>query len=429
MKGLLFSLFLVVTLLIPGQAPATSTGTGGAITLDQAVDAVMDRNPSLAVTWQEIRARRAAARQAGLAPNPTLFGEMEEFGGSGEYAGTGSLTTRLGISQEIPLGGRIGKRVREAEASVTVADLEHRLRLAEIKALAETRFYETFTLQERLKLLVEQTGLVEKGHEVVSKRVRIGEAPPLDLTRSGIELASARIEAEQARRQLDSARFTLAETWGAKVPDFSSLAGDYRQHALLSDAEAALRLEQSPAALLLKAERDRSEAALETARTLAFADLELEGGLQRFRASDDHALFLGISIPLPLFDRNQGSIAEAEAATEKARQERSAGMLALHTELRETRQRLTATGQALQSLETTVLPATREAYDAVSKAYMAGEIDILALLDSQRTLVQARLSRLQLLHELETGAIAVARLLGDGLRTPVPADATISVND
>ena len=66
--------------------------------------------------------------------------------------------------------------------------------------------------------------------------------------------------------------------------------------------------------------------------------------------------------------------------------------------------------QALQALETRVLPASQQAYESIGKAYRAGEIDILALLDAQRTWLETRMNRLELLYDRENGRIAVNRL-------------------
>ncbi|MBU1710683.1 MAG: hypothetical protein KKE17_11820, partial [Proteobacteria bacterium] len=106
-------------IVLRGQIPAESSQSKAvdSITLDWAIEATLNQHPSLAATWYEIKARQGVALQAELSPNPAFFGEMEEFGGSGEVSGTAIMSSRIGISQEFLLGGKIAKRKRKAEAS------------------------------------------------------------------------------------------------------------------------------------------------------------------------------------------------------------------------------------------------------------------------------------------------------------------------
>lgn len=407
-------------IVLHGETPAelTPAEPSDSITLDWVLDAAINRHPSLAVTWYEIKARQGAAQQAGLLPNPALFGEMEEFGGSGDFSGTGAMSSRIGISQKFPLGGKIGKRVREAEAATKVSDLEHQAKVVEVRALVERRFFDVFTLQERLNLQTEQMELIQKTHDVVVKRVKIGDTSPLDLARSQVELALARIEIEQTRKELESARYVLAESWGSKSPLFSTVSAHYQPDPNFTEQELKEALEQSPAWRLMEEQFAKADAALDLARAQSIPDFELEGGVQRFNESDDHALFLGVSIPLPLFDRNQGGVAEAKATTRKAYHQREAGFLALHTEFQEAWHKLVSTRQAVKSLETEVLPAAQNAYESISKAYKAGEVDILGLLDAQRTWAETRKIRLGLVHELESSRIEIKRLIGEEATVP-----------
>ncbi|MBU1710268.1 MAG: TolC family protein [Proteobacteria bacterium] len=400
-------------IVLRGQIPAESppSETVDSISLDWAVEATLNQHPSLAATWYEIKARQGAALQAELSPNPAFFGEIEEFGGSGEVSGTAVMSSRIGISQEFLLGGKIAKRKRKAEASTRIASLEYGAKIMEIRALVEKRFLEVFTLQERLHLQSEHLDFIQKTHDVVMKRVKAGDASPLDLSRSQIELASARIGIDQIRNELEVARHALAGLWGARSPVFSSVSAQYKLDQNFTEQELKEDLEQSPVWRLQEEQIVHAGAALDLAEAQRIPDIELEGGVQQFNESDDHAFFLGITIPLTLFDRNQGGIAEARAMKRKAHYEKESKFLALHMELQEAWQKLVSTRQAVQSLETEVLSIAQNAYESISKAYMSGEVDILRLLDAQRTWVEIRMVRLDLLHELESSRIEIKRLV------------------
>ena len=102
-----------------------------------------------------------------------------------------------------------------------------------------------------------------------------------------------------------------------------------------------------------------------------------------------------------MFDRNQGGVAEAKAMALKAQHQRRAGFLSLSTELKGVWLNLVSASQAVQSLEMEVIPTARNAYESISKAYKAGVVDVLALLDAQRIWVETRKTHLDLLHKLE----------------------------
>jgi len=416
LAGTPFAHFNPPQIVLNEETPAelTPAEPTGSITLDMALDAAINRHPSLAATWYEIKARQGAVQQAGLPPNPALFGAMEEFGGSGNFSGTGAMSSRIGISQELLLGGKIGKRARVAEAAASIAELEHQAKIMEVSAQVERRFFAVFALQKRLHLQAEQLDLMEKSHDVVAKRVKTGDTSPLDLPRSQVDLVSARIAIAQTGKELEAARYALAESWGSALPLFSTVSTQYQSGPDFTEQELREALEQSPAWRLQEEQFARADAALALAESQRIPDLELEGGVQRFNEYDGHAFFLGVSIPLPLFDRNQGGIAEAKATKRKAHHEREAGFLALHTELQEAWRKLRSIRQTVGSLETEVLPAAQHTYESISKAYKAGEIDILGLLDAQRTWVEARKARLDLLHELENSRIEIKRLIGEG---------------
>ena len=65
-----------------------------------------------------------------------------------------------------------------------------------------------------------------------------------------------------------------------------------------------------------------------------------------------------------------------------------------------------------------MIPAAQNAYESISKAYKAGEVNIFGLLDAQRTWVEIRKTRLGLLHELESSRIEIKRLTGEGAAVP-----------
>ncbi len=382
--------------------PEPTEEPGGVITLDDALQAAMGRHPSLAAAWHEIKAHEGKARQAGMIPNPSLSGEFEEFSGSGEYSGRDIMSASIGISQEFPLGGKLAKRVQEADAETELSVQARAVQIITLQTEVKKRFIRVHMLQEQLKLEQEKLRLVKASSDAISKRVSAGEASPLDQAKIAVELASAGVAVERVKRELDAARYALASSWAGSKPTFTEVRANYPMVAdIPSENELLTLIEENPAYRILGKRVSLASASLNLAKAEAWMDIELGGGVQQFEETNDHAYFFEVSIPIPLFDRNQGAIQAARESLNSAEKRQEAGMLELKENLLETAKRLGSVQYAFLAMQNTVLPAAEKAYVSVQKGYMAGEQDYLEFLDAQHTLLETRRERLELLSELQ----------------------------
>jgi cobalt-zinc-cadmium efflux system outer membrane protein len=133
---------------------------------------------------------------------------------------------------------------------------------------------------------------------------------------------------------------------------------------------------------------ERRRALVDVERTKAKPDVVVSLGAKRVNEQGLTQAVVGIAIPLPVFDRNQGSILEAPRRSEKASDELEANRLRLVAELQEASNRLFVARTSLQTLQDTVLPSAEQAYDAASKGLEAGKFGFLEVLDAQRSLLQ-----------------------------------------
>jgi len=384
----------------PEEAPGEYEEPKGTITLADAVQAALRGHPGLAAAWHEVRAREGAERQAGLPPNPTIFGEVDEFGGSGGLAGTDAMETSIGINQEIPLGRKISRSKKVAKVDTDLARLDRVLAYLELRTAVRKRFLRVYVLQETLGLEERNLERVVAMHDAIIERVRSGDVPPLDQAKASVALASARVAVERVKRDLAASRYALAAVWGSKIPAFTRVKAEYSEIPDLPDDEDLFNaLESSPAYRHLDMQVSREHAAVGLAGAEAWPDLEVEGGVRKFRETSEHAFFLELSIPIPLFDRNQGGIQEAWETLNKTWMQKEAGLLELRSRVIEIAKRLRAIRADYDANQQTILPVAEQMYEAVAKAYRAGEQDYLELLDAQRTLLDARRPHLELLTE------------------------------
>ena len=372
----------------------------GEISLEDAVRAALDRHPALAAAWYEIKAREGAAHQAGALPNPRIFTEIDQFGGTGGFSGKGMMESTFGVSQEIPLGGKISKSRKVAGVEVELAGLDRMIAYLELRKTVQKRFLRVYALQETLGLEKKNLELLAATHEAIGKRVLSGDISPLDQSRAEVELVTARADVDVIERDLEAARFALASCWGSRTPLFSLVKADYGEIPDLPAEEILLgTLEQGPRYRQLEIQVSREKASLELAKAKSWPDIEIGGAYRRFNESDDRAWLLELNLPVPLFDRNRGGIDEARQTLNKTVKGKEAGLIELSNGVIETSKRMRAMRAGYLSGRDTILPAADRAFQAVSTAYGAGERNYLELLDAQRTLLKVRRAHIERLTE------------------------------
>jgi cobalt-zinc-cadmium efflux system outer membrane protein len=91
-----------------------------------------------------------------------------------------------------------------------------------------------------------------------------------------------------------------------------------------------------------------------------------------------------LTVPLPLFSRNQGGIARASAEVEQQRHELDRAILGVRRDVQEAYQTLQSRTQLLHSLEQDYVPSARKAREIAQESYRLGALDLIALLDSER---------------------------------------------
>jgi len=148
----------------------------------------------------------------------------------------------------------------------------------------------------------------------------------------------------------------------------------------------------------------------------AVPDVTLRGGVSRFSIFNDHAFMLGLSVPLPIFDRNRGAILESYRRLDKALDEQRGAQLRTRSELSDAYERTQAVAVELSLLRESILPGTRSAFDAATRGYELGKFGILDVLDAQHALFQARTQHLRALAEYRRGTSELERLSGIALR-------------
>src|SRR3546814_28834 len=165
---------------------------------------------------------------------------------------------------------------------------------------------------------------------------------------------------------------------------------------------------------LLRREADirRSQAELEVERSRAVPDLTVSAGVRQFHETDDSAFLVGVSIPIPVFDRNRGAIQRAGAELVAAEAELAAERLELFTGITAARARLATARDNAVALRSSILPKAEKAFSFAQEGYRQGKFSYLEVLDAQRTLFEARRELIDALQAFHDGRAEFDRLAG-----------------
>jgi cobalt-zinc-cadmium efflux system outer membrane protein len=420
---------------------------GTPLSLGEALRKALEGNPNLAARAWDIPAASAGATRAGLRPNPELSLEVEQLdidGAEGSttrgydlglsaggpaagistaharsesgFFGAAELTLRL--SQVIELGGKRAARIAAAQRGEEVAAWDVEAARYALALDVMERFTRVLAAQERARQAASIKALAMRLAETVAAQVEAGSVSPLEGRRARAEARRLALAVDTAEAALASARIALAETWGAATADFGRAAGDLDALPALPDRAVLLAAaRETPAIQRWTSELARREALVRLADRDATPDLRLTFGYRAERrvgnasrgvsvgtdglglsrtvteTDDDwaHSLVLGGSIPIPLFDRNQGGRAEARVALRRAEDERRAAETALVATLNRLHVEAAGALRQLRGLEDDVLPELEATYALTREGYERGKFDFIAVLDAEHAVADARI--------------------------------------
>ena len=404
MRYLILPLGLAAALLSP--LPSLAQAPAGPLTLDQAIELAAARNPSVSAARRELEAADGAIQQAGALRNPTLNASIEDLRRE-------TRTTTTTVDFPLELGGKRAARVTAAERARDVALAALANAQAQARATVIAAFFQAVVAQERAKLTAASADLARRGAEAVGKRVLAGKVSPVEETRAKVDHANAQLEAAEAQAELDVARQALAAALGEQEPRFGAVVPDATAvPARPGTTQLISVLDASPSLVASRAEVERRRALIDVERTRARPDVTLSVGAKRDNELGRTQAVVGVSIPLPFFDRNQGSIYEATKLADKAGDEMEATRLRLASEVQQASSRLRVARTSLNTLQTTVLPAAESAYEAATKGFEAGKFGFIDVLDAQRSLLAARSRYLNTLAAAYQAATAIDRIVG-----------------
>ncbi|WP_454633538.1 divalent metal ion exporter subunit IhpA [Bradyrhizobium cenepequi] len=400
----------LLIVIIPARAAERVRG----LTLPQALQRALAANPRLTAAERDIGIAGGLRIQAGVLPNPDVQFELDNALGSGPYKGLRSAETNLQLSQLVELGGKREARVAAGEAGIGAAVWQRRATRLEVLSEAAIAFITIVSSQRRIEIFDEQIASFDTLMPLLQRRVQEGASSPAETLRAQVAADLFRVERERAKTQLALARRDLAILMGDSSPRFGVAAGRLSNIGDPPAFRSVLQaIEANPQLMRWTAVAAQRNAELLIARLKVIQDPRISVGWRHFQDTNDNAVRLSVSVPLPVFDQNTGNIIAAQETLAKTDAERATNKLALTSIVGRAYDTLTGALAEIKLLRSSIIPNSRNAAETIQSGYLQGRFTLLELLDVKGSVLQAQLREQEALQNFHVAIATIEGLVGN----------------
>ena len=402
---------LVIVVLVQGMGVSAQGGPPvlpATVTLDEVLKLLEERSPRIAAERASIRVTAADRITAQTLPNPSV-----SYGGVHLVSGlsTGATTQhQVVVEQPLLLFRQRQARLDAADANVHAEDA----RVAEVLAGRRLAVRQTFasllSRQEQLQIVQESLVHLERLQQLVRARAAAGDRSRYEVLRVEIETESLRVQAMNAATDVEDVSGQLAALLG--LPGWSPRAvGALEVGAVSTDVEVLWRTAERrrPSLVALRQQQAAARGGLVVARRERFPVPALSAGTQVTRDVNGTSAFVGFSLPLGIFDHNQGAVAKATAQIDAADLLIQAALGEARAEIERAATVLKKRRDALHAFQGAVSERVPTLRRMAEDAYREGSADILELLDANRSLRDFQLARVQ---QFEAVRLAEETIIG-----------------
>jgi cobalt-zinc-cadmium efflux system outer membrane protein len=399
--------------VIPAAAvlPAGKTPTSSQPhSLDALTQLALAGHPRLAQAGFTVEAARGRAIQAGLYPNPTVSVTGDELG---DVQGPSGIWTVPYASQEIVTGGKLKLSRAAADRETDQAAVQLAVQRYVLLAAVRQAYFDALASQRRVEVLSEVLDLVEKAVEQTAGVVKAQQAARLILIQLQTEAGRVRAERDAAKRELPATYQRLAAVVGAPSLSITRVEGTLEGPLPEYDVTAAQRfvLATHPEVKAALAGVERARLLLRRAEAEPIPNVTVGVGYMRQGQNRSNDWTLGASMPVPVWNRNQGNIRAAKAQVGEAVKEVERIQADLADRLAASVRTYEAARERAEKYRSGVLPFAKEAQEISLAAFKGGQFESLQVLQAQRALAEANAEYVRTLGEAWRAAGAISGLL------------------
>ena len=420
--------FIMISSIVVFAASAVAQDLPPVLSLQDAIQMARGRNPTLAAASNEVEMAEGARLQASQWLNPAITSTSEGyplFESSSKPSFWDAQDFTLRADQEIELGDRRKLRTASAATGVDIAR-SRQLDQRRLVDLAVQRVYLQAVLA-KAERAVARAALEDIDRMLGITKARLGQGEI-----AGGELRRLQVERLRFVDDLFATDLALRNAKAALLAaiGYPDLARDFDVSGALTELPAVFNafgtgvasttldrpaievqaMAGRPDLLAARTEQQRADTETQLQRALRTANLTVGGGYKRTETSD--GVVFGVTVPLPLFNRNPGGIARAEAERRRAGNLATATEIGVRLDVQQAVNAIEVNQARVRYIEQETLVAAREARDAVMAAYQVGEAGLIDYLDAQRAFRDTLRIYNRALYERRLSGFEVAAAIG-----------------
>jgi cobalt-zinc-cadmium efflux system outer membrane protein len=408
-------------LMPPGTAPDTTyqgSEESTVLSVQKALQVALDNNPKLHQREQELRWTKGQQKLSLGIENPELY-YMKEGIDNGSYS-----EQRWAVSQSLNFPLQSAQRYKQYDQQYASAEASVEAVKLQIKADVKKAYTDLSYAIERYHLTREQVNLAEQLLNTARTRLEVGETTKFDVLQAEIQLAEANNDRADSQQMIQRARYELFNVIGLEpeqqVYDITFPDTLRYVHYDIQQEEVLAQIDTHP---LLSTETKQLEAQqwnLKAAKSSWLPDIRVDYYRQELPATTSDGFSfqgfeLGFKVPLWFFTNQQGTVQKAQADLKRQEWRRTEIALEVKKRAEQAWHSYQTSKQTIDRYRSTIQSQSKELLDLTLEGYRAGEMDLLSLLQAQRTYLDSQRRYLSALRDYYMQLIALEQLLQKNL--------------
>ena len=393
----------------PKLQPPAPANQPSAYSLQDLINISLAQNPALQQAGLNIQAAQGKAYQSGLYPNPTFSFSADELG---DRTGPGGILAPS-VSQEFVMGSKLKLNRAVAAKDVDQATLALQNQRYSLFTTVRQGYFEVLATQRRVQILGELVKFAQKSQENAEALQKAKQIAELDVLPLQLEFHRLSADLEASQREWIAAWRRLAASIGNPHLQMVALSGSLDEALPNFDFEQArnIVLDIHPEVNFARTGIAKAELALRRAEVEKIPNVTLGAGYVKQYENRSNDVMVQMSVPIPVFNRNQGNVQAARAELGKATFEVTRVQNDLAGRLATAFGQYSASKIRADRYRTSILPTATKSYELSMKAFKGGQFEYLRVIQAQRTISEANLEYIRALGDAWRSASEIAGLL------------------
>ncbi|KAF3361661.1 putative cation efflux system membrane protein C [Chlamydiales bacterium STE3] len=361
-----------------------------------AVERTLNQSPLLQIASADTCSKKGEQQQSSLYPNPVVSYEIENFAGNKSWRGWGKREERYLYGQLFETANKRLYRYKAVSYQYYASLVGYEVSKLTVLNRLSRAFNAVAAAQELLIVAKEQANISQEVLAIAQKKVEFGKASFIQQSKAEVACEAAIQTYENALIEWEVAKKKLALLWGSTSPDFTEVVYPfYEIHPPMPFEECLTNLCNQPEVVKNVYEYLSAQKAWQLEKAKRIPNINVQIGYKADYETKEQGLMAGLSVPLPLFDQNQGNIQRAHYDMLKTGEQGKQLWLFLKSRLAISYDELQLVFSEANRFKNSILKAATQSFALAEKGYHEGKFEYLDVLDAQRTLFEMRQKYIQ----------------------------------